>query len=148
MGLCSSVPSRFSHVQLFVTPWIVAHTAPLSFGFSRQEYCLEWVAVSSSRVSSRPRDRIYISCLLHWQKGSLVLVPPGKAQMDWVSSNTMELWFRRCYSLTLQNGCSLPSSPLHSTAALKYDKAIHFLFPLLSLVQITIISLLRHCNSP
>ena len=26
-----------SHVQLFVTPWIVALQAPLSMGFSRQE---------------------------------------------------------------------------------------------------------------
>ena len=25
-------------VQLFVTPWTVAHQAPLSMGFSRQEY--------------------------------------------------------------------------------------------------------------
>ena len=27
-----------SHVQLFVTPWTVAHHAPLSMGLSRQEY--------------------------------------------------------------------------------------------------------------
>ena len=27
-----------SHVQLFATPWIVAHQAPPSMGFSRQEY--------------------------------------------------------------------------------------------------------------
>ena len=30
--------SPFSHVQLFVTLWTVAHLAPLSMGFSRQEY--------------------------------------------------------------------------------------------------------------
>ena len=30
--------SRFSHVQLFVTPWTVASQAPLSMQFSRQEY--------------------------------------------------------------------------------------------------------------
>ena len=34
----TSVPCCFSHVQLFVTPWTVAHQAPLSIGFSRQEY--------------------------------------------------------------------------------------------------------------
>ena len=28
-----------SHVQLFATPWTVARQAPLSMGFSRQEYC-------------------------------------------------------------------------------------------------------------
>ena len=27
-----------SHVRLFATPWTVAHWAPLSLGFSRQEY--------------------------------------------------------------------------------------------------------------
>ena len=27
-----------SHVQLLVTPWTVAYQAPLSMGFSRQEY--------------------------------------------------------------------------------------------------------------
>ena len=27
-----------SHVQLFATPWTVARQAPLSMGFSRQEY--------------------------------------------------------------------------------------------------------------
>ena len=32
------VLSHFSHVQLFVTPWTIACQAPLSMGFSRQEY--------------------------------------------------------------------------------------------------------------
>ena len=30
--------SRFSRVRLLATPWTAAHQAPLSFGFSRQEY--------------------------------------------------------------------------------------------------------------
>ena len=30
--------SRFSHVWLLATPWTAAHQAPLSTGFSRQEY--------------------------------------------------------------------------------------------------------------
>ena len=30
--------SCFSHVQLFATPWTVAHQAPLCMRFSRQEY--------------------------------------------------------------------------------------------------------------
>ena len=41
-GNCSSLYacmlSHFSHVQLSATPWTVAHKAPLSKGFSRQEY--------------------------------------------------------------------------------------------------------------
>ena len=44
--------SHFSHVQLLATSWTVAHQAPLSMGFSQQEYW-EWVAISSSRKSSQ-----------------------------------------------------------------------------------------------
>ena len=32
------VLSRFRRVQLFATPWTIAHQAPLSMGFFRQEY--------------------------------------------------------------------------------------------------------------
>ena len=39
----------------------------------------EWVAMPSFRGSSWPRYRNpHLSCLLHWQAGSLPLVPPGK----------------------------------------------------------------------
>ena len=41
--------SRFSHVQLFATLWTVACQAPLSMGFSRQEY---W----SGLLCPPPRD--------------------------------------------------------------------------------------------
>ena len=32
------LPSHFSHVRLFVTPWAVAHLASLSMGFSMLGY--------------------------------------------------------------------------------------------------------------
>ena len=35
---CVCMVSSFSRVQLFETSWTVAHQAPLSMGFSRQEY--------------------------------------------------------------------------------------------------------------
>ena len=39
MGLCrQSVVQSLIHVRLFATPWTVAHQAPLSMEFSRQEY--------------------------------------------------------------------------------------------------------------
>ena len=41
-----------SLVQLSVTPWTVAYHAPLSMGFSRQEYFSRW--------SSRPGDRTQV----------------------------------------------------------------------------------------
>ena len=43
--------SRSSCVQLCVTPWTVAHQAPLSLGIL-QARILEWVAMPSSRGSS------------------------------------------------------------------------------------------------
>ena len=35
-ALCAQLLGR---VRLFPTPWTVGHQAPLSMGFSRQEYC-------------------------------------------------------------------------------------------------------------
>ena len=43
-----------------------------------QARILEWVAVPSSMGSSWPRSQTHDSCLLHWQVGSLQLVPHGK----------------------------------------------------------------------
>ena len=40
-----------SHVQLFVTPWSVAHQAPLSKGFSRQEH---WSGLPKPPPGDRP----------------------------------------------------------------------------------------------
>ena len=67
--------SHFSCVWLFVTLWTVAHQAPLSMEFSRQE----WVAVPSSRGSSRPRDQTLVSgicCTGRWVL--YTSSPPGK----------------------------------------------------------------------
>ena len=49
-----------SHVGLFATPWTAARQAPLSVGIL-QARILEWVAMPSSRGSSRPRDQTQVS---------------------------------------------------------------------------------------
>ena len=36
-GDCACLPTCFSHVRHFATPWSIARQAPLSMGFSRQE---------------------------------------------------------------------------------------------------------------
>ena len=55
------------------------HSQPgSSFHGILQARILEWVAVPSSRGSSWSRDQTCVSCLLHWQAGSLPLAPPGK----------------------------------------------------------------------
>ena len=51
-----AMPRCFSHVRLFATLWTVAYQAPLSMGFSRQEY---WSG-SLCRGCSWPRDWTHI----------------------------------------------------------------------------------------
>ena len=59
------VVQSLSHVQLFATPWTVAHQTPLSMGIS-QVRILEWAAISFSRGSSQARDRTQVSCVGRW----------------------------------------------------------------------------------
>ena len=49
-----------SRVRLFANPWTVAQQAPLSMGFSRQEY-RSGLPFPSPGESSRPRDRTQVS---------------------------------------------------------------------------------------
>ena len=54
--------SRFSHVQLFASLWTVAHQAPLSMAFSRQEYCSALPALPPIYISIKQsccKPRIY-----------------------------------------------------------------------------------------
>ena len=44
-----------SHVRLFATPWTVAHQAPPSMGFSRQEY---WSGLSFPSPGDLPNPGI------------------------------------------------------------------------------------------
>ena len=48
MCTCKTCVQLLSCVQIFVTPWTVAHQVPLSMEFS-QARTLEWVAISHSR---------------------------------------------------------------------------------------------------
>ena len=77
--------SHFSHVHLFVTPWIARLLCP---GFSRQEY-------QSGLPCPPPGDlpnqglKLCLLCLLHWQTGSLPPVPPTDHNNR--SQKTMEI---------------------------------------------------------
>ena len=74
-GIHGYMLSCFSHFQFFATSWTIAHQAPLSMWFFRQEY---WGAMSSSRESSWPRNQVCISnigtwILYHWATGEAPL---------------------------------------------------------------------------
>ena len=63
-GMCAYLLSR---VWSFATPWTVAHQAPLSIAFPRQEY---WTSISSSKGSSWFRDWSLDGSLPHWPTDS------------------------------------------------------------------------------
>ena len=77
---CSSMLSRFSHVCLFATPWTVACQAPLSMGFSRQEY---WSGLPCPSPGDLPDPGIEPASLvsLALQIDSLPTEPPGKSKL-------------------------------------------------------------------
>ena len=78
-----------SHVWLFVTPWTVNCQAPLSMGFSRQEY---WSGLLFSPPVDLPHPRMR-PMSLHWQVSSLPLAS-GKLRRSynqaWVSEKALE----------------------------------------------------------
>ena len=68
-----------SHVQLFATPWTVAHHAPLNQGIL-QARILEWVAVPFSRWFSQPR---------HWTQVSHIA---GGFFTSWATREAICMW--------------------------------------------------------
>ena len=68
--------SCFSCVQLFEALWTLVHQGPLSMGIL-QVRILEWVAMTSSKGSSRPRDPVHFICM---------------SCIDWGSFTTSTTW--------------------------------------------------------
>ena len=66
--------SSFSHIQLFATLWTVARQAPLSMGFSRQEY---WTGLPCSPPGDLPDPGIKPAL----QADSLPAEPQGKTKV-------------------------------------------------------------------
>ena len=74
--------SSFSRVRLFATPWTVACQAPLSMGFSRQEY---WSGLSCPSPGDlhNPRTESMILVVSALQADSLPLSLPRDADTNW-----------------------------------------------------------------
>ena len=73
------VLSCFTHVRLLVTPWTVTLQAPLSMGFFRQEYWNRLPSLLQGIFQTQGSNPDLLH-LLHWQTGSLPLVPPRKPE--------------------------------------------------------------------
>ena len=72
-----------SHIQLFATPWTVAHQAPLSMEFSRQEY---WSGLPFHTPGGLPGPGMESTSLVSsaLAGGFFIIVPPGSP--FWVMS--------------------------------------------------------------
>ena len=57
---------HFSQVQLFATPWTVAHQVPLSMVFFRQEYCSGLLCPPPGDLPD-PGMNLHLQCVLHYR---------------------------------------------------------------------------------
>ena len=111
--------SCFSCVQLYMTLWCSPPGGSSVLGILRGRI-LGWVAISSSRGSSRPRDQTRASYVyLHWQAGSLPLAPPGKPDVL-AASNVISIILdqirsvaQSCPTLCNPMNLSTPGLPVH-----------------------------------
>ena len=78
-----------SHVQLFATPWTVAHQAPLSTEFSRQEY---WDRLPFPSLEDLPNPGIEPMSLAYPALAGrfLMPVPPRKPPLSICLNNQNE----------------------------------------------------------
>ena len=78
--------SSLSHVQLFVTPWTVAHQALLFMEFSRRQYGVDCHALLQGIFPTQGSN----PGLLHWQEDSLPLSHQG---LDLSEFSSMDIIF-------------------------------------------------------
>ena len=78
VGFCCGVACMWLVVSDSVTPWTVAHQAPLSMGFSRQEY---WRGKSFPSPGDLPDPGIELGSLAR-QMDSLPSEPPESSRME------------------------------------------------------------------
>ena len=97
--------SRFCHVRLFATPRTVAHQAPLSVGFSRQEY---WSGLSFPSPGDLPDPGIE-SRSPTLQADALPSKPPGKTIISYAAAAKS---LRSCPTLCDPVDGSPPGSPI------------------------------------
>ena len=94
---------KLSSVRLFVTPWTVAHQAPLSMGMPRQEY---WSGLPCPPPGDLPNPGIKPRSPT-LQVEYLLSEPPGKTNF---CHKTMQISHNDTYIPSLSNIPPLPSS--------------------------------------
>ena len=107
------LPTEVRIVWLFVTPWTVAHKAPLFMGFF-QARILKWVAISYSRKSSWPRDQTRLSSFAGrfstaeptWEAPTLVRCKPNGDQWNYMPWVWLILVWGRITFFKIVNKCN------------------------------------------
>ena len=81
----------FSHVQLFATPWTVAHQAPCPWDSPGKDIGVGCHALLKGVFPSHGSNP-HLLCLLHWEASALQLVPPGKPYLRDIKENSFSHW--------------------------------------------------------
>ena len=99
-----SFPMRASHGRLFATPWTIAHQAPLSMGFFRQEY---WSGLPFPTPGDVPHQGSNLGLLYcRWILYCL------KHQGSPLAPFTVKFYGKQCaFSTSLSQPCCLNSLP-------------------------------------
>ena len=106
-NLCCAV---LSCIWLFVTPWMQSPPGSSVHGIL-QARILEWVAISSSRGSSQPRDWTQVSCVSCIGRGILYHHATWEAQMN--ASVQFSLVAQSCPTLCDPMNRSTLGLPVH-----------------------------------
>ena len=98
-----------SHVQLFETPWMVAHQAPLSMEFSRQEY---WSGLPFPPPGDLPNPGIKPRSPA-LQADSLPSEPPGKpCEMNTILKFLRMMWEKSHPFILINNISTVETKPI------------------------------------
>ena len=89
-----------SHVQLFATPWTVVHKAPLSLGFSRQEY---WSGLPFPSPGDLPDPGIELGSPA-LQADALLSEPPQFGFSLILKSAIFRIFIRKCSLINICGG--------------------------------------------
>ena len=105
---------HFTCVWLFATPWTVACQTPLYGIFPGKNTGVGCHALLQGIFPTQGLN-VCLSCLLHWQAGSLPLAPPGKS------------WERAWGGHQAIRALTIPSSPARPGSSLFFPTSILFL---------------------
>ena len=99
--MCSPPISCFSQVCLFTTLWTVAHQAPLSMGFSRQEY---WSGLPCPSPGDLPHPGIKLPSLISHALAGRFFTTSDTCVCVWSLSHA------RLFATTWTAACQAPLS--------------------------------------